>query len=159
MGLMGEFDRPRPGAVLIVDDDEDMCALLASLARSLGADRVIEAHGVCGALASLEAEAVTAVVIDLCLGPASGVEVISAIRRHRRSRVRATPIIAISGKITQDHTVAAMLAGADTFMSKPITIEKLEKHFSIAVTAHRSAPVSSAAARAQAPRPVAFLID
>ena len=156
MALLCDLERPRPGAVLIVDDDAHMAALLASQARALGAARVIEAHDVASALGRLEVEAVTAVVIDLCLGPASGVEIITAIRSHRRDRVRATPIIAISGNITQDHTVAAMRAGADTFMSKPITTEKFEKHLSIAVNAPRPAP---AGARTDAPQPVAFLID
>ena len=143
-GNTGNLQR-RAGAVLIVDDDAHMCGLLASLARSLGYPKILQTGAPDEALDYLNTNTIAAAFIDLCLGDANGVQLIADMRQHRRSFIRETPIIALSGNGTHALVVEAMQAGADTFMSKPITIGKFEKSLWIAARKPRqAAPPQSA---------------
>ena len=123
---------------MIVDDDEHMRALLASLARSLRISRILQAADTSEAVWHLDKNAISVALVDLCLGADNGVQIISAIRHHRRGFIRDTPIVALSGNGTQNRVIEAMLAGADTFMSKPITIGKFEKSLWIATSKPRN---------------------
>jgi two-component system, chemotaxis family, chemotaxis protein CheY len=123
----------RKGALLIVDDDEHMRRLLASLARSAGFHRVIQERDVGGALGAIDFHPLCAAVVDISLGTASGVESISAIRSHRREGMRGTPVVALSGNPTPSRVAQAMMAGADTFISKPLSADKFQRHLKAAM--------------------------
>jgi two-component system, response regulator RegA len=105
--------------VLVLDDDERVAR---SMARVIGAARtVFTATTPEAGLAIARQRRPDLAIIDLRLGFTSGIEVV----RGLRAELPAMHIALISGYLSTDITVAAVKAGADTVMSKPITGKEL----------------------------------
>jgi DNA-binding NarL/FixJ family response regulator len=102
--------------VLIVDDHPLMCdALSATLGYAFGLRKVRVAASVAGALESVREEgAPDAVVLDLNLPDAEGVEGVLALRRA----VGAAPIAVISADLEPAVVSAAIGAGASGYVGK-----------------------------------------
>ncbi len=120
------------GAALVVEDDEHVRALLCSLLRPLGFERIIEVCQVAQALSHLGCGPIALVVIDLCLGDEDGTELISAIRSHRRADVQAVPIVAISATSTLPRVEQAIATGADAFIAKPFSVGSVQRSVTLA---------------------------
>lgn len=101
-------------SVLVIDDDP---RVLAALARSFGVQRRVFT-----ATSSEEAQAIARrekpdlAVVDMRLGPISGIDVV----RMLKAEIPSTTFAIISGYLTIDTTVAAVHAGADIVVTKPI---------------------------------------
>ena len=106
--------------VLIVDDDEEMCRLLAEhLAREkLGTSYVLSGEA---ALRHLEREPCDLVVTDLRLGETVVTELLPEMKRLRPE----LPIIVITAFGTLDSAVKAMKLGACDYITKPFPLEAL----------------------------------
>lgn len=118
-------DTPYPGHVLIVEDDEGLCDLLASEVREAGA-RVETASTAEEARALLEQSVPEVIVSDLRLPGADGLELL----RHVRT-LHAPPafiVVTAFGSIPQ--AVDALKQGADDFLTKPLNLD----HFMLAVS-------------------------
>lgn len=120
------------GAAMVVEDDEHVRALLCSLLRPLGFERLIEVGGVAQALSHLDCTPIALAVIDLCLGDEDGTELISAIRSHRRHDVQAVPIVAVSATSTLPRVEQAMALGADAFIAKPFSVGSVQRSVTLA---------------------------
>ena len=118
--------------VVVVEDDEHMRALLCSLLRQLGFERIIEVDGIEQALDHLGCIPVALVVVDLCLGDEDGTELIAAIRSHRQSSVQAMPVVAISATSTLPRVEQAIAAGADAFIAKPFSVGSVNRSVALA---------------------------
>src|SRR5207302_1990451 len=106
--------------VLIVDDDR---ALSANLAAGLG-HAGIEATVVTDPVredVETSARAADAVVLDVMLGAADGLEI---SRGLRRSGV-GTPILMLTARETVADRVLGLEAGADDYLVKPFAMEEL----------------------------------
>lgn len=105
--------------VLVVDDEKDLCEILASELADLGA-RPLLAHNVPEALAIIEAQQVDLVISDIRMPGASGVELLDSIRRQHID----LPVVLVTG--FADITVAEALArGAEAVMQKPYDMDQL----------------------------------
>jgi CheY-like chemotaxis protein len=124
-------NRP-PGAALVVEDDEHVRALLCSLLRPLGFERIIEVAAIAPALSHLGCTPIALAVIDLCLSDEDGTELISAIRSHRRPEVQAIPIAAISATSTLPRIEQAIAVGADAFIAKPFSVGSVQRSVALA---------------------------
>lgn len=120
------------GAVLVVEDDEHMRALLATMARQLGFQRAVEAASIAEALQRLEYEAIDMALIDLGLGGDDGMALIVAIRAHAREKLRALPIVVVSRSATEARILEAIKAGADGFIAKPLSMASFHRQVSLA---------------------------
>jgi len=106
-------------SVLVLDDDEHVAR---SMARAIGASRtVFIATVVDVGLAIARERRPDLVIVDLRLGATSGIEVVRVLK----SELPSTHIALITGYLSTDVTVAAVKAGADTVMAKPITGREL----------------------------------
>jgi two-component system response regulator RegA len=102
-------------SVLLVDDDE---RVLAALIRTLGPSRsVFTASDTRTAARVCRRELPDLAVVDLRLGSASGLDAVRALKAESPQTV----VVLISGYLTTDVTVAAVKAGADVVMAKPVT--------------------------------------
>lgn len=109
-------DRPLLGViVLVVEDSRFACDALRLICQRSGA-RIRRAESLCSAVKHLRSYRPRVALIDLGLPDGSGLSLISELARHE-PRIEA--IIATSGDDTQCE--AAMEAGADIFLPKPIT--------------------------------------
>jgi two-component system, NtrC family, response regulator GlrR len=128
-----EFDAPSTEAhVLLVDDDVELCELLAIRIRAAGYQVSIE-HDVRGALAHVGRERVDAVLLDLRLGNEDGFDVLDGIGK----RSADVPVIMITAHGTIDLAVEAVKKGAYGFVTKPFHHHDLLQKLKHTVESHR----------------------
>ena len=108
------------GSVLIVDDDADFLEVLSASLASRGFT-VVCASSLEGAKEALSARAFGAALVDLDLGPQSGLDVIPVLRES----AGAASVIAMSGRASVSSAVEAMRRGAFEFLEKPFPTELL----------------------------------
>ena len=114
---MNETTPPEVGedrSVLIVDDDRSFLQRLARAMEARGFD-VATAETVADGLARVEASAPAYAVVDMRLGDGTGLDVISALKRHRPG-ARA---IVLTGYGNIATAVTAVKLGAVDYLAKP----------------------------------------
>jgi len=106
--------------VLVADDDDAVCALLARVLR-----RIATVTAVADGEAALEAvrgSRFDAIVSDYALPGMDGLALVSAVRLENREPI---PILMISGHGQEVGDARARAAGADVFLAKPFSLEQL----------------------------------
>ena len=106
--------------VLVADDDDAVCALLARVLR-----RIATVTAVADGEAALEAVRggrFDAIVSDYALPGMDGLALVSAVRLENREPI---PILMISGHGQEVGDARARAAGADVFLAKPFSLEQL----------------------------------
>jgi two-component system response regulator GlrR len=129
--------RPEPSTedqshVLLVDDDVELCELLAIRLRTAGYHVSVE-HDVNGALSRIGRDRVDAVLLDLRLGNDDGFKVLDGIG-HRAADL---PVIILTAHGTIDLAVEAMQKGADGFVTKPFHHHDLLQKLKHTVESHK----------------------
>jgi DNA-binding response OmpR family regulator len=112
---MGET--AQPPTVLVVDDDVSL-RLLCRVNLELDGYRVLEAPTVAEAEDMLLAEPVDVVLLDVHVGPESGIE----LMRNLRERGGAPPVVLVTGSARLD---AETRAEADGVVGKPFHLDEL----------------------------------
>jgi two-component system, response regulator RegA len=112
--------------VLVVDDDE---TLLASWRRAIARDRTVAtAADLATARELAQEQSFDLAIIDLRLGGDSGIELIRHLKRDHPD----TLIVLCSGYLSVAAAVAAVHAGADIVVFKPVTfreiLHRIDKH-------------------------------
>jgi len=121
-------DHPPP-RVLVVDDEAAMREVLGLRLSEWGYD-VEVAAGVEEARAKVEAHSPRAVISDVVLPEASGLELLSVLQAGDRDR----PVILITAYGTVDTAVEAMKRGARDFLTKPLDYPRLRTVLAAACT-------------------------
>lgn len=106
--------RPPVGRILIADDDSDFRSVLVRRARRMGLE-VVEAGDGPEARAALEAQPFDALVCDLYMPGASGLEVVERARQLD-GNVQA---IILTASASVETAVEALRAGVYDYMTKP----------------------------------------
>ena len=122
----------RSGSVMIVEDDEDMRALLKSLLHSFLFRETIGFSQLDDAVDSLEYGEFSLAIVDLNLGDRDGVSLISEIRASPRPCISSMPILVASTASTNERIAAAVRAGADAFLCKPFSVANLRRQINFA---------------------------
>lgn len=106
--------------VLIVEDDRLLGAGILAGAKQAGiqADWVEDGAA---ALAALQSEPFSAVVLDLGLPRLSGLEVLRELRAARNT----IPVLILTARDTSQDVIAGLDAGADDYMIKPFDLGEL----------------------------------
>jgi two-component system, NtrC family, nitrogen regulation response regulator NtrX len=109
--------------ILIVDDEADICMLIAGVLRDEGyATR--EATSSAQALAAIHARQPTLVILDIWLQgnkPLEGIDILKLLRTEMPS----VPVVMISGHGTIETAVEAIKIGAYDFIEKPFKADRL----------------------------------
>jgi two-component system response regulator AtoC len=112
-----------PPAVLVAEDDLEVCAYFETILKSMGYSVQIARDGE-EVLTHIEAKpGVSAVLLEATLPDRDGSGVLREIRRIRPS----LPVIMISAASSLTDVVAAMKSGASDFLFKPILHDQLKK--------------------------------
>ncbi len=106
--------------ILVVDDEKMIRWSLGEALRGWGFEPV-EADTAGAALTAFEAEPPAAILLDINLPDASGIEVLRKIRQRQSDAV----VIMITANVLVDETIAALRGGAYDFIGKPINLEEL----------------------------------
>lgn len=105
--------------VLVVDDEKDLCDILAAELADFGA-RTLLAHSVSQALELLDRAPVDLVISDIRMPGESGVELLEQVRR----RFPQVPVILVTGFAGITDT-EALARGAKAVILKPYDGEEL----------------------------------
>lgn len=108
--------------ILVIDDDKDLRQALASALETQGWDVISASNGDDG-IALARKHLPKVILCDLLMPGKNGFRVCSAIRDD--DALKYSVLIAMSGKGFEDTKQAAMEAGADEFMVKPLDFGRL----------------------------------
>ncbi|HAT1575550.1 TPA: response regulator transcription factor [Raoultella ornithinolytica] len=106
--------------ILLVEDDDDIAALLRLNLQDEGYQIVHEADGA-QALVQLDKGGWDAAILDLMLPNVDGLE----ICRRIRQMTRYLPVIIISARSSETHRVLGLEMGADDYLAKPFSVIEL----------------------------------
>jgi adenylate cyclase len=123
-----------PGVILAVDDLPENRDLVSRLLSKVG-HTVITAESGEEALELLETMGVDVVLLDLMMPGITGSEVLQRLKED--DRLRATPVIMISGRQDMDQIVACIEAGADDYLLKPFNPVLLQARISAGIERKR----------------------
>ena len=112
---------PPPVSVLLIEDDADTLEALTFALEDSGA-RVFPARNAAQALALFERERPTVIVSDISMPGGDGYSFIREVRARDDGR---TPAVAMTGLASKDDRTAALKAGFDEHVSKPIDPDTL----------------------------------
>ena len=105
--------------ILLIDDDVELCALLAELLKREGFDTQMEHDGVKG-LERARAEQFDLIVLDVMLPRMDGFEV---LRQLRKSSV--TPVLMLTARGEDVDRIVGLELGADDYLPKPFNPREL----------------------------------
>ncbi|MCZ2127316.1 MAG: response regulator [Anaerolineales bacterium] len=111
--------------VWIVDDDKEMANAVSLMLKLLDCKATHFSTPGLAAQELLKGKAPDLIILDIQMGQVSGLDVLEYIRRNRTWNV--IPIIMLSSEDADVMKVKAQKLGADGYVTKPVTIEELEK--------------------------------
>ena len=118
--------------ILLVDDDQEHCDVLAATLKGLGYE-VTYTTSPREALDRVGSETFAAILTDLTMTDMGGLELCERIIGTRPD----VPVLVVTGNGSMDLAIAAMRAGAHDFLTKPIDVDLLSLSVSRAVRHHR----------------------
>jgi len=107
--------------LLIIDDEPDVRRVIRLAVRKL-VDAIEECDSGGAGIASALAHPPAAVLLDLGLPDASGIDVLAAIKAEHSE----VPVVVVSGSGSIENAVEAMRRGAHDFVTKPFVPERLQ---------------------------------
>lgn len=108
--------------ILLLEDHKPIRDMLKMTLLRDGHE-VLEAGDVKTAKAVVERDEPELAIVDWMLPDTSGIDFIRWLRRH--TQFQHLPIIMLTAKNQEDDTVVGLDAGADDYMSKPVSIKEL----------------------------------
>ena len=110
---------PLKAKVLVVEDEEDIAALVVSALESDGFEVVSASNGM-EAMERVEKDHPDLVVLDVMMPVISGLEVLQNIRQKGN-----TPVILLTALESEDNRVRGLQLGADDYIVKPFSVREL----------------------------------
>ncbi len=108
--------------ILIVDDDEMVRIALNELLRPEGYEVIIVSGGK-EAIKKIDESSYDLLMLDIIMPEMDGFELCRKIRE--RENYRETPIVFLTAKSREEDKAEGLEAGANLFLSKPISPDKL----------------------------------
>ena len=112
-------------SVLIAEDHSVARRILTALIQKLGVTRVGSVANGVEALARIQEQPVDLLVVDWNMPDMDGLELLKAIRADKVTK--EMKVLMVTAEDDKDHVLQAILAGADGYLVKPVTIERLEQ--------------------------------
>ena len=109
--------------LLVVDDDEELVELMVDTFSRDKRFEIKTANNGFGAGMLVKEFRPDLVILDVMLPDINGKEVCQRVRND--PTMKSVKIICISGMVEQDKIADLMAAGADDFMNKPFSVDKL----------------------------------
>jgi DNA-binding response OmpR family regulator len=130
---------PARSSVLVVEDDPSVADLLELVLVKDGYDVVVAGTGSEAVRHAVDGD-FAAVVLDLMIPPPDGVEVL----RQLRAAGRVMPVLLLTARNTTSTREAAIRAGADAYLTKPLSPARLSERISALTTARTPTPMARA---------------
>ena len=119
----------------MIDDDADICALVAEHLSPPGFEVAIERNGLQG-LERARSGDFDLILLDVMMPGLSGLDVLRALGEHRVS----TPVLMLSDRGEEMDRVLGLEMGADDYLPKPFSLRELEARIRAILRRARNAP-------------------
>lgn len=123
--------------VWVIDDDEEMNRAVGLMLKVLDCDVASFFNVRAAAQTLLLGSRPDLIILDLNMPEVSGLDMIEFLRRRPESK--NIPIVMLSSEVADSMVDKALALGADSYVTKPVTIEELERAMEAAFVNH---PVS-----------------
>lgn len=110
--------------IVVVDDEEDARALIATILQQQGAEPV-PCSSAAEALDAIAEARPDAIVSDIGMPDRNGYDLIRIIRKQPEDQSRFLPAMAVSAYVGSDTRMSALVAGFQMFMAKPVDPSEL----------------------------------
>ncbi|KAI2680652.1 hypothetical protein DTO027I6_3834 [Penicillium roqueforti] len=122
-------DQPNDMHVLIVDDNDINLRILATLMRKLGCSYDTASNGLIALeLVESSSRRYDLILMDLSMPIMDGLVSTSKIRQHEKDHgLQRSRIMAVTGVASATMQQAAVIAGVDEYLIKPLSLRKLKK--------------------------------
>lgn len=121
--------------VWVVDDDEEMIKAVQLMLKLLGFETAYYLGARPAATALLGGQRPDLLILDINMPEVSGLDMLEFVRR--RSALKNLPVIMLSTEAADVTVDQALELGADAYISKPVTIDELEKALQTALQKHQ----------------------
>jgi len=111
--------------ILIVDDSGVMRKITKTHLAKIGYQNVVEASNGTEALAKLSEEKIDLIISDWNMPEMNGLQFVQTVKA--KEEYRNIPIIMLTTVSTQDEVLAALKAGASSYIVKPFKPEDLKE--------------------------------
>lgn len=110
--------------ILVIDDEPDTADMFAEMMQLRGY-RVLVSYGGAQALRLVAREKPDLVMLDMMMPDVSGTEVLQFMRRD--PRLDQIPVLVISARSKPGDIQAGLKAGANQYLTKPVSLHELYK--------------------------------
>ena len=123
--------------VLVAEDNEASIEIMSDHLRGMGCRVVVARDG-------LEAVEVTnegkpdVILMDVQMPKVDGLEAVQLIRSSANPDVAVVPIIAVTGLTIPGDRERCLAAGADAYLSKPVSLKRLAETIEVQLQGKRS---------------------
>lgn len=112
---------------VLAADDAPSNRLLVERTLSRRGHRVVSVSGGVAALDAFRSSVFDVVVLDGQMPDLNGIEVTRSIRSAEAEDGRHTPIVALTGRVSEEERAEALAAGADMWVAKPFDATRLHE--------------------------------
>jgi CheY-like chemotaxis protein len=125
--------------IWIVDDDEEMIRAVRLMLKLLNCEVTGYLNARTAAQALLAGQQPELIILDINMPEVSGLDMLEFVRR--RAEWKDVPVVMLSTEAADVTVDRALALGADGYVSKPVTIEELEKVMNSALQKHQKGPL------------------
>jgi DNA-binding response OmpR family regulator len=111
--------------VWIVDDDEEMARAVGLMLKLLDCESVSFLNARSAARTLLSGRKPDALILDINMPEVTGLDMLEFVRRNQAWK--GLPVIMLSSEAADVTVDRAMAIGADGYVTKPVTLEELER--------------------------------
>ena len=122
-------------SVWIVDDDEEMSRAISLFLRLMDCESVTFSTARSAARALMDGRSPELMILDIHMPEVTGLDLLEFVRR--RSEWKRLPVVMLSSEAADTIVDEALAAGADGYVTKPVTLEELENAMGRAFAKHQ----------------------
>jgi DNA-binding response OmpR family regulator len=119
-----------PRKIVIIEDEPDTAEMYAEMMRISGYQVEIYFGG-SSAVAHIAKQSPAAVVLDLMMPDLSGLDVLQYMKADRQ--LAKIPVVIVSARAMPDDITEGLAAGANAYLTKPVSFSALKKAIDEAV--------------------------
>ena len=121
--------------IWVVDDDEEMGRAIGLMLKLLDYETILFLSARSAVQSLLSGKTPNLMIVDINMPEVSGLDLVEFLRR--RPEWREMPIVMLSSEAADTVVDRALRYGADSYITKPATLEELEKALEDAYLKHK----------------------
>jgi CheY-like chemotaxis protein len=121
--------------VWVIDDDEEMGRAIGLMLKLLDCDTTVFLSARASVQMLLSGKRPQLMIVDINMPEVSGLDLVEFLRR--RPEWKDMPIVMLSSEASDVMVDKALRYGADTYVTKPATLEEIERAMEEAFSKHK----------------------